>query len=749
MRLRREYLQSARALAVLLCSLTVQSVSAEQAVTMEGELQVVVADDMKNHRSEKHYLIKDQRTKKEYRISNARAIERLKLKTGDKLRAKGLLQGKELVLEEGGVNKLSQVVETSQAQLAGEQRTIILAGAFNDAALNCSTTDINALMFGTGNQSVDELYQEMSESGTFFSGQVEAGFTLNASSQDSCNYSDWAQQLEQMAADRGVTVGDYDRKVYVLPRSNSCGWAGLGTVGGSPSRSWVLRCDNPSVYAHELGHNFGMGHASTETSEYGDYTDFMAAATGTLVQLNAPHREQLSWLPPQNVVIPTASGAYDIAPTEVDVDPGLAPQALKIPKTDASGYYYLSYRQPIGFDANLGGTYLSALHVHSWSGGSANTVRHALVSEGSSYAAPGGEFAVSLVSSAQAYATINLDLAGSPEPCVRAAPSINASAVPRSIYPGGTMSYVARVTNNSAINCQAEDVQVAVAVPDDWGVRYDAQSIRLLPGQEEIVWFYVTPLASAEPGVRDLPFTAVMGDLSGEFTYQISVETECRIQRASLDVTPLVQNAYANEAKHYPVTVSSNDWPMCGGRMVTLQSQSDQLQHVLDTTELFMLPGQQATVGLTLTADDSLPKGTYYKAIVTTGLGARAEAVLTLRQGTLDTEAPSVPTGLSASANRKRIVLSWQASSDNVGVSGYQIVRDGQLIGDVAGTQYTDSSSVRGQTHVYSVTAYDAAGNQSESAQLEASLQTKGGGSGGDSGGGSGGGPKPGKGKNK
>src|SRR6266576_2304944 len=44
-----------------------------------------------------------------------------------------------------------------------------------------------------------------------------------------------------------------------------------------------------------------------------------------------------------------------------------------------------------------------------------------------------------------------------------------------------------------------------------------------------------------------------------------------------------------------------------------------------------------------------------------------------------DTEAPSTPTGLAANAaSPTRIDLSWNASTDNVGVTGYDVYRDGQ-----------------------------------------------------------------------
>jgi fibronectin type 3 domain-containing protein len=79
-----------------------------------------------------------------------------------------------------------------------------------------------------------------------------------------------------------------------------------------------------------------------------------------------------------------------------------------------------------------------------------------------------------------------------------------------------------------------------------------------------------------------------------------------------------------------------------------------------------------------------------------------------------DTQAPTQPTNLSATAvNRQRIDLTWTASTDNVGVVGYQIFRNGSPL-DVATTNsYTDSTVTASTTYTYSVVAFDAAGNNS------------------------------------
>ncbi|WP_285369853.1 endo alpha-1,4 polygalactosaminidase [Streptomyces sp. RKAG293] len=82
--------------------------------------------------------------------------------------------------------------------------------------------------------------------------------------------------------------------------------------------------------------------------------------------------------------------------------------------------------------------------------------------------------------------------------------------------------------------------------------------------------------------------------------------------------------------------------------------------------------------------------------------------------GSTDTQAPSVPSGLSATGSTgSSVSLSWSASTDNVGVAGYDVYRNGTKVGSASGTSYTDSGLTAATTYQYQVKARDAAGNVS------------------------------------
>jgi chitodextrinase len=79
-----------------------------------------------------------------------------------------------------------------------------------------------------------------------------------------------------------------------------------------------------------------------------------------------------------------------------------------------------------------------------------------------------------------------------------------------------------------------------------------------------------------------------------------------------------------------------------------------------------------------------------------------------------DATAPTTPTGLTQTGRSATSVsLSWSASSDAVGVTGYGVYRDGTLAGSASGTTYTVSGLACGQSYSFAVDAVDAAGNRS------------------------------------
>jgi hypothetical protein len=115
------------------------------------------------------------------------------------------------------------------------------------------------------------------------------------------------------------------------------------------------------------------------------------------------------------------------------------------------------------------------------------------------------------------------------------------------------------------------------------------------------------------------------------------------------------------------------------------------------------------------------------------GNSTTSASVTATVSNTADTTAPSVPGGLTATAvSSSQINLSWTASTDNVGVTGYNVFRGGTKIGTSPNTSYQDAGLAASTTFTYTVSAFDAAGNTSaQSAGASATTQASSGGGGG------------------
>jgi len=137
--------------------------------------------------------------------------------------------------------------------------------------------------------------------------------------------------------------------------------------------------------------------------------------------------------------------------------------------------------------------------------------------------------------------------------------------------------------------------------------------------------------------------------------------------------------------------------------------------------------------GVLTYGDTGLTSATSYsyrlRAVDAAGNQSAYSAVATAATPAIvDTTAPSTPANLTAqAASASQVNLSWTASTDNVGVTGYKVYRDGTyLIATAAGaTSYQDQNLAAGTTYSYTLSAVDAAGNESaQSAAAAATTQT-------------------------
>jgi hypothetical protein len=131
---------------------------------------------------------------------------------------------------------------------------------------------------------------------------------------------------------RGVNPANYDIIVHVHPQSGgpNFGYAGLGVIGGGTT--WVNGTVDANVLTHEIGHNYGLGHAHSwvgltglgalgrigndgsqvEKEEYGDPFDVMGGGPLPAAHYGAHGKAALNWIEPQEVINATTNGIYRV-----------------------------------------------------------------------------------------------------------------------------------------------------------------------------------------------------------------------------------------------------------------------------------------------------------------------------------------------------------------------------------------------------------------------------------------------------
>ena len=211
-------------------------------------------------------------------------------------------------------------------------------------------------------ESLARLYNEQSFGLARVSGDVFGWFTVRRGA-PGCDFGDWADSAT--AAIGADVLSAYTNLLVVFPDVETCDWSDLAYVGGTTA--WINGEPSVRAAAHELGHNLGLGHASSlacdspdgpvalgpdcsKANEYGD--PFTLMGSGGTVHINGIHKRQLGWLTQQNVVEVSESGTYTLAPLGSN---STEPQILRIGREDST--LVIEYRAPGAAFERFGGPF--------------------------------------------------------------------------------------------------------------------------------------------------------------------------------------------------------------------------------------------------------------------------------------------------------------------------------------------------------------------------------------------------------
>ncbi|MGV9383758.1 glycosyl hydrolase 2 galactose-binding domain-containing protein [Nonomuraea sp. NPDC003707] len=140
---------------------------------------------------------------------------------------------------------------------------------------------------------------------------------------------------------------------------------------------------------------------------------------------------------------------------------------------------------------------------------------------------------------------------------------------------------------------------------------------------------------------------------------------------------------------------------------------------VVDAAGKPVLPIQWSDNAISLWPGESKTLTATYRASDLTGspsvrVSGWNTATLTVPTGPPDTQNPSVPGNLRTTGKTSSsVTLAWDASTDNVGVTGYDVYNGTALATTVTGTTATVSGLAAGTPYTFTVKAHDAAGNSS------------------------------------
>ncbi|MGZ3457350.1 MAG: lamin tail domain-containing protein [Archangium sp.] len=162
---------------------------------------------------------------------------------------------------------------------------------------------------------------------------------------------------------------------------------------------------------------------------------------------------------------------------------------------------------------------------------------------------------------------------------------------------------------------------------------------------------------------------------------------------------------------------------------VTFATSTDGTGRIAAVTD--SSPAEDATNGCGHTTNNGWEDTTYDNALI------HLNAVAWLAGaggGGSDTTPPTAPTNLSATAaSSSQINLAWTASTDNVGVSSYNVYRSPDnttfsAVASTSSTSYSNTGLTASTTYYYRVTADDAAGNESANSNTASATTSAGGG---------------------
>ncbi len=286
------------------------------------------------------------------------------------------------------------------------------------------------------------------------------------------------------------------------------------------------------------------------------------------------------------------------------------------PTTGKRTWYYVEYRQAIGFDGFLSsyGNVTNGVVIHQGSESSASSIylldltpatsswNDPALDVGQSYNDASAGVTIAPVWADAAGAGVNVTFG--PLACVSSAPTLTASpAGTQWTSAGSTVSYTVTVTNNDSAGCSASTFSLQASAPTGWTAAFGASAPSVAPGTSASTTMQVTSPAGAANGLYNIPVTATN---AGAPTYTASTSV------SEMLVAALQVSVSTNQPSY-----SRNTSMTASARVASMDSLTGQT-----------VPVQGASVSFSITK----PNGSTVTGTATTGANGVATFQYRIKQ---------------------------------------------------------------------------------------------------------------------
>jgi uncharacterized protein YjdB len=268
--------------------------------------------------------------------------------------------------------------------------------------------------------------------------------------------------------------------------------------------------------------------------------------------------------------------------------------------------------------------------------------------------------------------------------------TVNVEAAPPPPPPPPPPVATVEVNPSSASVVAGQTRQLSVTLRDAGGNVLTGRIVTWATNASGVATVSGTGLVTAQnPGSATI--TATSEGVSGT-----SAITVTPAPVASVTVTPASPTIEVPNTRQLTATLRDAAGNQLTGRTITWSSSATGIATVSSTGLVTAVAEGSATI--TATSE---------------GISGNASVTVTAAPAP-DQTPPSIPQNLVGLAvGPTQVNLSWSASTDNVGVTGYRVFRNGTQVGTPTAPAFQDVNASASTTYSYTVAAVDAAGNVS------------------------------------